>query len=115
MSAELPPSDSLQTTLEQPKSSQSADDYFPTTAIRQAWELFDRLDFQGPSKRPSVLSVLRLYCIQGLTIPEIARYCRCSVGTVCNRLKLFRNATGQSPEHLRNPRHPHRGRPKRQI
>jgi hypothetical protein len=36
------------------------------------------------------------------------------VGTVCNRLKLFRNATGQSPELLRSPSHPHRGRPKRQ-
>jgi hypothetical protein len=73
------------------------------------------VDFHAPSKPPNVLSVLRLYCIHGLTIPEIASRCRCSVGTVCNRLKLFREATGHSPEHFRLPGHPRRGRPKGRI
>ena len=72
-------------------------------------------DFHAIAKPPTVLSVLRMYCIQGMTIPEMARECRCSVGTLCNRLNLFRKATGRSLEHLRNPKHAHRGRPKRQI
>src|SRR5689334_22910428 len=85
------------------------------TSIRPALELLNYLDLRCPSKAPSVLSVLRLYCIHGMTIPEIARRCRCSVGTVCNRLKLFRKTTGHSPEHIRGSEYPHRGRPKNQI
>src|SRR3954471_15948362 len=79
------------------------------TSIRPAMDLLNSVDFQCPTKPPNVLSVLRLYCIHGLTVREIARRYRCSVGTVCNRLKLFRNATGHSPEQLRRPEHPHRG------
>ena len=36
-----------------------------------------------------------------LTIPQIARKCRCSIGTVANRLKPLRTKTGVSPERLR--------------
>src|SRR5437868_15529811 len=104
-----------QPSADRPSTAESPPDRLEITSIRPALDLLNSLDFQCPSKPPNVLSVLRLYCIHGLTIPEIARRCRCSVGTICNRLKLFRKATGHSPELLRRPEHPHRGRPKQRI
>jgi hypothetical protein len=49
-------------------------------------------DFRCPSQNPrtSFRPPPRAISFHGMTIPEIARRCRCSVGTVCNRLKLFR-------------------------
>jgi hypothetical protein len=52
-------------------------------------------------KSPSLYTVFQLYCIEELTIPQTARKCRCSVGTVANRLKLLRARTGVAPERLR--------------
>ncbi len=52
-------------------------------------------------KSPSLYTVFDLYCIKELTIPQIARKCRCSIGTVANRLKLLRGKTGVAPERLR--------------
>jgi DNA-directed RNA polymerase specialized sigma24 family protein len=104
-----------QPSADRPPTAESPPDQPGITSIRPALDLLNCLDFHCPSNPPNILSVLRLYCIHGMTIPEIARRCRCSVGTVCNRLKLFRNVTGHSPEHFRRPDHPRRGRPKLQI
>jgi DNA-directed RNA polymerase specialized sigma24 family protein len=115
MNEQPPSAEFQQSPADRPPFAESPPDHLEITSIRPVLDLLNSLDFQSPSKPPSVVSVLRLYCIHGLTIPEIARRCRCSVGTVCNRLKLFRKATGHSPEHLRRPEHPHRGRPKNRI
>src|SRR2546422_6492239 len=58
------------------------------SALSNALALLDRLDAASPPRPPTVLSVFRLYCVRQMTIAEVARSCRCSVGTVCNRLNL---------------------------
>jgi hypothetical protein len=50
---------------------------------------------------PSLYTIFQLYCLKELTIPQIARKCRCSIGTVANRLKLLRAKTGVSADQLR--------------
>jgi len=52
-------------------------------------------------KLPTLYTVFQLYCLKNLTIPQIARKCRCSLGTVANRLKLLQSKTGVAPERLR--------------
>ncbi len=52
-------------------------------------------------KSPTLYTVFQLYCIEELTIPQTARKCRCSLGTVANRLNLLRARTGVAPERLR--------------
>ncbi len=78
-------------------------------------QLLDRIDSHSPLKSPTALAVFRLYCLEQLTVTDVARRCRCSVGTVSNRLKLIRSISGLNPEHLAcpgvPPRRP-RGRPK---
>ena len=87
----------------------------PST-LRDALLLLDRLDSSSPPRPPTVLAVFRLYCVQQMTIAEVARACRCSVGTICNRLKLLRAKTGLNLEKLGcsdGTARPTRGRPKR--
>jgi len=52
-------------------------------------------------KLPTLYTVFQLYCLKNLTIPQIARKCRCSLGTVANRLKLLQAKTGVAPGRLR--------------
>jgi hypothetical protein len=52
-------------------------------------------------KTPTLYAVFELYCIQEKTIPEVARKCGCSIGTVANRLRLLEAKTGVSAEGLR--------------
>ena len=52
-------------------------------------------------KSPTLYTVFQLYCIEELTIPQTARKCRCSLGTVANRLNLLRARTGVAPDRLR--------------
>ena len=62
-----------------------------------------------------MLAVFRLCCVRQMTVAEVARSCRCSVGTVSNRLKLIRAITGLEPANLTYPGSPlrrSRGRPK---
>ena len=66
-----------------------------------AFELFDRLDFHSSRKNPTLLTVFRLYCLQQLTVTQIARKCRCSLSTVSDRLKLIEQRTGAPPKTLR--------------
>ncbi len=69
---------------------------------RTVFEVLDRLDSDSRRKPPSLLTVFRLYCLRHLTVLQIAHKCRCSVGTVSNRLKLLHAKTGTHPAHLRN-------------
>jgi len=62
-----------QPSADRPPSAESPPDHPQIISMRPALDLLNCLDFQCPSKPPNVLSVLRLYCIHGLTIPQIAR------------------------------------------
>jgi len=74
--------------------------------LRAAWHILSRLESGAPMRHPSVTLVVRLYCIEKLTIPQVARRCRptlhsfsaggCSVGTIADRLARFEAATGLS-------------------
>ena len=48
-----------------------------------------------------MLTVFRLYCVDGFSAGEVARKCRCSKGTVINRLRLIEERTGMKPEQFR--------------
>src|SRR5436190_10868231 len=52
-------------------------------------------------KGPSLYAVFDLYCLRELTIPQVAAKCRCSIGTVANRLKLLELRLGERAEELR--------------
>jgi hypothetical protein len=58
------------------------------------------LDSGSRRKNPSLAAVFRLYFVQGLPVAQVARKCRCSVGTIVNRLKLLEAKTGATPEQL---------------
>jgi len=68
---------------------------------RRAAGLIERMESECPMNAPTVSTVMRLYCVEELTITQIARRCRCSVGTVAGRLKLVRKKTGMNPKDLR--------------
>jgi hypothetical protein len=68
---------------------------------RHALALLQRLDAESPTSAPTVLTVFRLYCIEELSVAQIRRRCRCSAGTVSNRLKLIQAKTGLEPKNLR--------------
>jgi len=68
---------------------------------RRALALIEQLESDSPTGSPSVTAVFRLYCVEELTIEQIAKKCRCSVGTVANRLKLIKTRTGIEPKNLR--------------
>jgi DNA-directed RNA polymerase specialized sigma24 family protein len=68
---------------------------------RRALALIHQLESDSPTGSPSVTSVFRLYCVEELTIEQIAKKCRCSLGTVANRLKLIKAKTGIEPKNLR--------------
>jgi hypothetical protein len=67
---------------------------------KKAFEMIRKLESERRTKAPSVMSVFRLYCIDGLSPAQVARKCRCSRGTVRNRLAMIRAKAG-SPERLR--------------
>lgn len=73
----------------------------PEDAARRAFQLIEQLDSEQVIKPPSVLTVFRLYCVKELTAERVARKCRCSKGTIINRLKLIREKTQMDPDELR--------------
>ena len=80
----------------------------PKEADRTVWQralaIVERLDSEGPSNPPTVVTVFRLYCMQGLSVEEVARECECSKWTVSNRLALIRVRTGMKFHELRGGR-----------
>ena len=79
----------------QPKESVDED------AARRAFALIQKLDSNESNRRPSVLTVFRLYCIEELSAKRIARRCHCSRITALRRLKAIRTVTGADPRTLR--------------
>jgi len=66
-----------------------------------AFALLVKLDAQAACKKPSLLTVFRWYCIEGLSAEQIATKCRTSKATVIRRLRLIDEATNTKPEQFR--------------
>ena len=67
--------------------------------LQRAFALVKALD--ADCKPPLPLTIFRLYCIDNLTMDQVMRRCKCSKGTVVNRLDFIRAKTGLNVEHLR--------------
>jgi len=63
--------------------------------------VIDTLDSENRRKKPSLLTIFRLYCAQEMTVAQIAQKCRCSKATVSNRLSLLKSRIGVAPARLR--------------
>lgn len=71
-------------------------------AARQAFALVRQLESDpGRTRRPSALTVFRLYCMDELSAEAVARRCGCAKATVLNRLERLRRLTGSEPRALR--------------
>lgn len=68
---------------------------------RSAFALLQKLEMDAPLKAPSVLTVFRLYCVDGHSADQVARKCRCAKGTVMSRLRLIEERTGMKAEQFR--------------
>jgi DNA-directed RNA polymerase specialized sigma24 family protein len=68
---------------------------------RNAFALLQRLEVEAGTKAPTVLTVFRLYCVGGLSADQVAIKCRCSKGTVMNRLRAIEKRTGMKAEKFR--------------
>jgi hypothetical protein len=68
---------------------------------RSAFALLQKLELDAPLKAPSVLTVFRLYCVDGLSADRVAQKCRCAKGTVMSRLRFIESVTRTKPEQFR--------------
>jgi hypothetical protein len=68
---------------------------------RKALAMVKALDPRKRIKQPSPGTVFSFYCIEGLSVAEVARKCRCSRGTILNRLEFIRLKTGADPIRVR--------------
>lgn len=66
-----------------------------------AFALLVKMDAQGIYKKPSPLTVFRLYCIEGFSADQVATKCRCAKGTIMSRLRFIEDATNTKPEQFR--------------
>ncbi len=89
-----PPADLFASFAPQPK------EIDENLAVR-AFALVKALDAEAGKKLPSPTTVFVHYCIDALTVTEIAKRCHCSRATILNRLALIRRRTGADPAHLR--------------
>jgi hypothetical protein len=65
---------------------------------RKVMGIVSALDVGDP---PTPLRVFRLYCIEGLSIAQVAEELDFSPATICRRLQAIRAATGTDPKDLR--------------
>jgi hypothetical protein len=68
---------------------------------RQAFAIVKALDSEKPQRDASLLTVFRLYCIEGLSAEATAQRCGCSKATILNRLSQMEQRIGTSPASLR--------------
>lgn len=68
---------------------------------RSAFALLQKLELDAPLKAPSVLTVFRLYCVDGHSADRVARKCRCGKATVIRRLRFIEQQTNVRPEDFR--------------
>jgi hypothetical protein len=102
------PTDSLQLSTLDPRPSTLFKDLAPLLPdptdeelARRVFMLLQQPDESTRRQPPTLYTVFHYYCVKELTIPQIARKCRCSIGTVANRLKSLQDKTGFPPEQLR--------------
>lgn len=69
--------------------------------VRRLFGLIEKFESEKHLKPPSALKVFLLYCGRELTAQQVADKCRCSKGTVVNRLEIIRRATNTEPDKLR--------------
>jgi hypothetical protein len=55
---------------------------------RRTFVAIQEQDQKSRRQSPTLYTVFQLYCMQEMTIPQIAGKCRCSIGTLANRLKI---------------------------
>jgi hypothetical protein len=67
----------------------------------RAFALVHQLDAQGTRKPPSLMTVFRMYCIDGFSASTIARKCGSNRMTIRSRLKLVETKTGMNIDQLR--------------
>ena len=65
---------------------------------RSAFALVQRLDSERKQAPPTMLTVFRLYCMEELSVAQIARKCECGKATVVRRLAMLRQRTEHRPE-----------------
>lgn len=74
---------------------------FPAEVARQALALVKQLDTENRLKKPSILTVFRLYCINEMSATEIAEQCCCSKASIIKRLNILARKTGMPAAKLR--------------
>jgi hypothetical protein len=77
------------------------EDEFPAEVARQALALVKQLDTENRLKKPSILTVFRLYCINEMSATEIAKQCCCSKASIIKRLNILARKTGMPAARLR--------------
>jgi predicted DNA-binding protein YlxM (UPF0122 family) len=73
----------------------------PEDAALRAFAIIKSLDDNPNTRHAPVLTVFRLYCIDNLSVQQIAKKLRCSKATVINRLRTIHQKTGADPKTLR--------------
>lgn len=63
-------------------------------AARKAFALVKALDAAQPARKASLYTVFRLYCVEGLTVEQVSRRCRCARSLVFLRLGALRRKLG---------------------
>jgi hypothetical protein len=77
------------------------DESLPEDVARQAVAMVKQLDTTNRLKKPSILTVFRLYCINEMSATEIAARCSCSKASIMKRLKILSQKTGVPAGRLR--------------
>jgi hypothetical protein len=73
----------------------------PEDTARAAYAMVQKLDTEKALKPPTLLKVFHLYCVQGMSSDKIAKDCKCSKGTVINRMRDLREALKMNLDDLR--------------
>lgn len=71
------------------------------SAARSAFALVRALDAGQPVRKAPLYTVFRLYCVEGLTVEQVARRCRCARSLVFSRLEALRRKLGAPPRQFR--------------
>jgi hypothetical protein len=70
-------------------------------AARQAIALVRALEAEPAARKAPLYTVFRLYCIEGFTVAQVARHCRCARSLVFVRLAALRRKLGADPRTFR--------------
>jgi hypothetical protein len=73
----------------------------PEDAALRAFAVIKSLDANPNLREAPVFTVFRLYCMENLSVQQIAKKLRCSKATIINRLRTIRQKTGVNAKALR--------------